>query len=179
MQDTATTARDLYGPGWHDLPRFVQEAAADFVADLLEMDARQVLNGDGFDRIHECADAAVPVYTWQRFEVLKDAEACDAIERALDDYGHDAIRDGDGRANLSALVGVGIYGAISNAMGHMLFVLGASFEAFGLDADAAEVAAALLPEWSGTVRELVEAAPRLADGERTADWLATYSAYCD
>jgi hypothetical protein len=162
MQDTVTTARALYGDGWHDLPRFVQEAAADFVADLLDLDARQVLNGDGFDRIHECADAAVPAYDYQRYELLTDPRTVRAIEHGLDEFGADAVKDTEGRISLSQLVGVGIYGAISNAFGHMLFVLGASFEAFGLDADAAEVASALLPEWSGTVRELVEAAPRLA-----------------
>jgi hypothetical protein len=36
------------------------------------------------------------------------------------------------------------------------------FAVFGLDDDAAEVAAALLSDWSGTLGELVEAAPRLA-----------------
>ena len=38
---------------------------------------------------------------------------------------------------------------------------GDCWDAFGLDDDAAEIAARLMPEWSGTVEELVEAAPRL------------------
>jgi hypothetical protein len=166
-QDTTTTARALYGDGWHDLPRFVQDAAADFVADLLDLDALDIsetLRGCGSDRVHECADAAVPVYDWQRYALVADPRTCDAIEEALDEFGADAMRDADGRVSLSTLIGVGVYGAISNALSVLLAAVETAdgFEALGLDADAAEVAVALLPEWSGTIRELVEAAPRLA-----------------
>jgi hypothetical protein len=165
--DTTKTAQALYGLGWHQLPEFVKEAAADFVADLLDMDARDVVSGDALDRVHECADSAVPVYDYHRYEVLADPRAVRAIEAAVEEFGADAMKDADGRVSFAALVGVGMYGAISGALSHMLYDLNANdgaagFEALGLDADAAEVAAALLPEWSGTVRELVEAAPRLA-----------------
>jgi len=165
--NTTKTAQALYGSGWHQLPDFVKEAAADFVADLLDMDAGDVVSGEALDRVHECADSAVPVYDYQRYDVLRDTKACSAIEAAVEEFGADAMKDADGRVSFATLVGVGMYGAISGAMSHMLYALDANngaagFETLGLDADAAEVAAALLPEWSGTVRELVEAAPRLA-----------------
>jgi hypothetical protein len=166
MKDTMTTARALYGHGWHDLPEFVKEAAAGFVADLLDLDALDIsetLRGCGSDRVSECADAAVPIYRSELLALLADVGTADTILAAADGLGG-VQAEPFCRDTLSRLVALGCYGVLSDAFATMLAAVETAdgFEAFGLDADAAEVAAALLPEWSGTVRELVEAAPRLA-----------------
>jgi hypothetical protein len=163
-------ARALLGAANFDtVGDFWQDAAADFVADLLDLAAHELASGDASDRAHECADALVPVYDYQRYELLSDLRTVRAIEDGFDEFGADAFRDRDGRPNFAHLVGVGIYGALRQDFETMLRRFDrpedrpAAFEALGLDADEAELASALLPEWSGTVRELVEAAPRLVD----------------
>ena len=156
-------ARALYGSGWLDLPEFARVAAADFVPELLYLNASSVLNGYAMDRAHEVADGAVPVYDYDRYAVLSDVLAVRAIEDALLDFGADAVKDADGHVTLAAFVGVGIYGVVTAVLSRLVYAVEyeENFGAFGLDADAAEVAAQLLPEWAGTVEELVEAAPRL------------------
>lgn len=157
-------AQALYGAGWFNAPEFVRDAAPDFVEYLLAADAGDIVSGNADDRVGEFADGAVPIYDYHRYAVLADPASVRAIEDALDDYGADAVRDNNGAINFAHLVGVGMYGAIASTCSHMLRMLqrGDCWQAFGLDPDAAEVAAALLPEWSGTVAELLEAAPRLA-----------------
>ena len=86
-----------------------------------------------------------------------------AIEDALLDFGADALKDADGHVTLAAFVVVGIYGVVTAVLSRLVYAVEyeENFGAFGLDDDAAEIAARLMPEWSGTVEELVEAAPRL------------------
>lgn len=171
VMNTRTAAQALCGDRWHDLPQFVQVAAADFVAELLDLDAADVVSGDALDRAIECADSCVPVYDYDRYAVLSDVAAVVAIEEAAEELSADSMKDEDGRVSFSYLIGVGMHWAIYSALSCMLYNLDANngaegvavaFEALGLDEEAAEVAAALLPEWAGTVRELVGAAPRLA-----------------
>lgn len=162
-KNNENTARALYGSGWRDLSEFAREAGADFISYLLNMDAADIVSGVAEDFVHEFADGAVPVYDYQRYAVLADIAAVRAIEYALDDYGADAVKDADGAVSFAHLIGVGMYGAIAGVCSRLLGVVadGECWGAFGLDADAAEVAARLLPEWSGTVAELVEAAVSL------------------
>jgi hypothetical protein len=162
-ENNINTAQALYGAGWHQLPDFVKEAAADFVPVLLELNATSVLNGYAMDLVHELADGAVPVYDYDRYAVLADIDAVRAIEAALLEFGADAVKDADGHVSLSAFIGVGIYGAVTATLSQLVFAVAFSecWDAFGLDADAAEIAARLLPEWSGTVAELVAAAASL------------------
>lgn len=165
--DRTEIAQALYGAGWFNAPEFVRDAAPDFVDYLLAANAGDIVSGNAEDLVSEFADGAVPVYDYHRYAVLADPVAVRSIEAALDDYGADAVRDNNGAINFAHLVGVGMYGAIDSTCAHMLRMLqgGDRWHAFGLDAAAAEVAAALLPEWSGTVAELLEAAPRLAAEE--------------
>jgi hypothetical protein len=168
--NTTETARNLYGLGWNSLPEFVKESAADFIADLLDITGTDIDNDNVADRVHECADRAVPVYDYQRYALLNDTKLVNAIEDALNDYGTDAATV-DGQVSFSAMIGLGIYGAVSNALHRIVYAfdanngtagIRAAFAAFGMDDDAADVAAALLPEWAGTIRELIESAPKLA-----------------
>jgi hypothetical protein len=173
MNDTMTTAAGLYGSGWRDLPGFARDAAADFVADLLDLTGVAVHDGETSDRVHECADAAVPIWRSELLALLADVDAADAILRAAEDLGGTTTL-GAGADVVTGLVQVGVYGVLSDVFGLMVWGLERDggvdgFRALGLDRDAAEVAAALLPEWSGTVRELLAAAPRLAaDGVAVA-----------
>lgn len=156
-------ARALYGSGWLDLPEFAREAGADFIDCLLAADAGDIVSGVVADRMHEFADGAVPIYDYQRYEVLADIAAVRAIECALLDFGADAVKDADGHVSLSAFIGVGMYGSVSGVCSRLVYAVEYSecWGAFGLDAGAAEIAARLLPEWSGTVAELVAAAASL------------------
>jgi hypothetical protein len=161
--DTTQAARGLYGPGWLDLPEFARVAGADFIDFLLAADAGDIVSGVIAERMHEFADGAVPIYDYDRYAVLADIDAVRAIEHALLDFGDDAAKDADGHVSLAAFIGVGMYGAVSGVCSRLVYAIeyGECWGAFGLDADAAEVAAALLPEWSGTVAELVAAAASL------------------
>ena len=163
MSDNMNTARALYGDGWRDLPEFARVAGADFIDVLLAADAGDIVSGVIADRMHEFADGAVPIYDYQRYEVLADIDAVRAIEYALLDFGADAVKDADGHVSLSAFIGVGMYGAVSGVCSRLVYAIEYSecWGAFGLDDNAAEIAAGLLPEWSGTVAELVAAAASL------------------
>lgn len=161
--DRSEIARELYGAEWFNAPEFVRDAAEDFVEYLLAADVSDLVSGNAEDRVHEFADGAVPVYNYHRYAVLTDPAAVRAIEANLDEYGADAVRDNDGAINFSHLVGVGMYGAIASKCSHMLRTLqrGDCWQAFNLNDDAAEVAAILLPEWSGTLAEMLAEALRL------------------
>ena len=157
-------AQDLYGSGWLDLPEFAREAGADFISYLLNMDAADIVSDAAADFVHEFADGAVPVYNYQLYAVLADPAAVRAVEYALDDYGADAVKDADGVVSFARLIGVGMYGAIAGVCSLLVAAVECGhicWGAFGLDDDAAEIAARLLPEWSGTIAELVEAAVSL------------------
>lgn len=157
-----TIAGALYGSGWLDLPDFAQAAAADFVDELLELNVSSILNGYALDRASECADAGVPVYRSELLALLADPSTADAILHAADDLGG---LDSCGLAGdtVTRLVSLGVYGVLSDVFGAMIYAFesDAVWAVLGLDDDAAEVAAGLFPEWSGTVAELLESAPRL------------------
>lgn len=159
-------ARDLYGDGWHGLPAFVRDAAGEFVTDLVyaPADARD-------DLAHESADSAVPVYRSELLALLADPCTADAVLRAAEDLGGlQTLGDSRGGDMVTGLVSLGVYGVLSETFAVLADALQrpAGWSAFGLEDDAAEVAAALLPEWSGTVRELLDAAPALAAEAVTA-----------
>lgn len=163
MENNEEMAGRLFGAGWHDLPEFVRDAAANFVPELLDTDGDAFRSDAVRDRAHECADAAVPVYRSELLALLADPSTANAIFWAADELGG---LDAAGLAGdtVTQFVSLGCYGLLSNALGMLLSAVdcGDCWEVFGLDADAAEVAAALWSEWSGTVAELVAAAPRLA-----------------
>jgi len=161
--ETMKIAEALYGSGWGDLHDWLRDDAAGFVPELLDLNAADVINGFAFDRASECADAAVPIYRADLLGLLADVSISDDVLRAVDDLGGlGEIRDCD--RLVERVASLGYYGLVSNVFAAMLDAIETAegFAALGLDADAAEVAVALLPEWSGTVGELVEAAPHLA-----------------
>lgn len=163
MNNNEQLARDLYGSGWLDLPEFARVAAVDFVPELLAADAGELVSGDLLDRVHELADWAVPTYDIDLLALLADPATADAIFAAADELGGlDAA--GLSRDTVKRFVSLGVYGVVSNTLGVLVAAVegGDAWDAFGLDADAAEIAARLLPEWSGTVEALVGAARHLA-----------------
>tara|TARA_R110000868_G_scaffold365277_1_gene628159 strand:- start:144 stop:647 length:504 start_codon:yes stop_codon:yes gene_type:complete len=163
MSDNMNTARALYGAGWLELPEFARVAAADFVPVLLDMNATSVLNGNAMDIAHEVADDAVPFYNSELLFLLADYDAADAILEAADSMGGLSAA-GSARDHVTRIVAVGVYGVVSNTLGVLVAAIECGhicWTALGLDDNAAEVAAGLMPEWAGTVGELVAAAASL------------------
>lgn len=162
MENNTERAQALYGLGWTHLPELAREVAADFVPELLMLEGGPNWDDCAYDRARECADAGVPIYRSDLLALLADADTADRILQAADDLGGvDNKRGGD---YLTALVSLGVYGMLSEVLNFMVRKLdyAEGWLGLGLDADAADVAATLLPEWSGTVAELLAAAPRLA-----------------
>ena len=188
-KNNENTARALYGAGWRDLPEFARVAAADFVPTLLDMNATSVLNGNAMDIAHEVADDAVPFYNSELLSLLADDDAAAALFEAADAIGGlgadytGGLGTADTACNhVTRIVAVGVYGVVRNTLGVLVAAIECGdicWTALGLDDNAAEIAARLMPEWAGTVGELVEAAPMLLDNERTANRLADYAAFCD
>lgn len=168
MENNMERAQALYGTGWHCLPELAREVAADFVPELLNLEGGPNWDDQLGDRAHECADAGVPIYRSDLLALLADADTADRILQASEDLG--GVERKRGEDYVTALVSLGVYGMLSEVLHRVGYGLSRpeGWCAFGLDYDAADVAATLLPEWSGTVAELLEAAPRLAAEAVTA-----------
>lgn len=163
MNNNTERAQALYGTGWRCLPELAREVAADFVPELLNLEGGPNWDDQLGDRAHECADAGVPIYRSDLLALLADADTADRILQAADDLGGVEKKRGDDY--VTALVSLGVYGMLSEVLLQVGYGLSRPEGWVGLgldDYDTADLAATLLPEWSGTVAELLEAAPRLA-----------------
>lgn len=151
-------AQGLYGPGWLNLPQFVRDAVEDVLPRLLALSAAAAIeegSGSGW-RLNDYA------YEWLPLCASDVLDLLDGV--SLDDLGGLAClpaTDYEGDALLELVVS-----ALASVFGQLLYRLTCcaeveSWQALGLDVAASEVAARLLPEWSGTVAELLEAAPRI------------------
>jgi hypothetical protein len=163
MSDRDEMARDLFGSGWWDLPDAARVAAVDFADEMLGLTVSEFVY-DAAGAAFEAADRMVPIWDHERLALLTDVRACRAIEDALHEFGSlDGMTGSE--FSFATLAGSGWCLVLVDVFARMLDTLTAGpdgFAVFGLDDDAAEVAAALLSDWSGTLGELVEAAPRLA-----------------
>lgn len=153
-------AQGLYGQDFDGLPELVQAAAADFAGDLLDMDTRRVLDMDG---AAESSDCSVPTYYHEQFYLLADTDlwawVMDTSEGNFEtpQEGEDLYHYACRAATIQyAQALFGLFGVMVSAIEG-----GNCWGAFGLDDEAAEVAASLLPDWSGTLSELVAAAASL------------------
>jgi hypothetical protein len=157
------TAAALYGDYWHNLPDSVATVLRDWLrCDLLGLPAARLLDPD--ECAFEFADGAAPIYYDEQLALLADTATREWLEQYSDGDREDKLH-GESVYAFACRVAVSAWVCgVAAELALMLDELTTSdgFEALGLDADAAEVAAALLPEWAGTVGELVEAAPRLA-----------------
>lgn len=171
MNNNTERARALYGSGWLDLPMLAQQEAADFVSDLLNLDAGSIVSGEAYDVCWQAADTACPIYYHEQLGLLTSEEVWGWV-MDTSEGNFETPQEGEDLYHYTCRAAAVQYvQALSALFGAMVDGLSRPEGWVGLgldDYDTADLAATLLPEWSGTVAELLEAAPRLAAEAVTA-----------